>query len=95
MKHDKPKVTIDFDEYIQLRMKAGLTTDSVSFIKADDLIIMIKDELSDEIISKSFNARLGHLSYNQRELIKSAYVGSSISMRDRIMQLIIDNSKTQ
>ena len=93
MQYDKPKVIIDFDEYIELRLKAGLTTDSAPVIKADTLITIINEELSDNNISKEFNDRLLHLSYDRREIITTTYIQSSISMRDRILQLIKDNSK--
>jgi hypothetical protein len=93
MQHDKPKVIIDFDEYIELRQKAGLATNSIPYISANDLMKSIRELNSDRSFKEEASEIFSRHPPANRDVLINVYAEAAFSIRDRILELIEDKIK--
>jgi hypothetical protein len=91
--HDKAKVTIDLEEYLELMQKAGSATDAIPYISANDLIKSIRELNSDKSFKEqAMEVFRGHPP-SGRDVLINVYVESALTFRDIILQLIEDKIK--
>lgn len=91
MSHDKAKVVIDLDEYLQLKKVAE---GSIRIIDADLILTRIKESFTKEKLKTEALNQLKYITYpDQRENISNIFAEVGIHVIDQIIKLLTDELK--